>query len=146
MQQHAVIYISKATTTLRPETVQQIANSSAEKNQKADVTGLLLQIGNYFVQILEGEEQTLEKLLRKIERDDRHSELRVIYQKPIRSKTFAQWNMGYFNIEEHYQANRLDVLKLRNYVDEMFATRETSKKAIVQIIRSMPALMQAWEG
>ena len=145
MQQNMIIYISKATRVPTAEEVARLARASAENNRNTGITGLLLQIGNYFVQVLEGQPQILSAVLRKIDRDERHTGLCIIYQKAGDSKLFTQWNMGYFNIEQYYQANRLDIHALRHYVEEIFTKRATSKEAIVQLIRSMPVLMQSWQ-
>ena len=145
MHPNMIIYISKATRTLSPAEVEQIAAASAKRNKEANITGLLLQVGNYFVQVLEGEAYTLDRTLKRIEADQRHTGIRIIYQASSSAKMFSQWNMGYFNIEQHYQANRLDFMQLQRYAEETFATRDSSKEAIVQVIRTMPALMQSWQ-
>jgi hypothetical protein len=135
-----IIYISKAARPLQSEEVELLAASSAAKNRQVAVTGLLLQVGNFYVQVLEGRPWRLSYLLEKIERDARHSDLSVIYKAPAQSRLFGQWNMGYFNIEKYYHANELDVPRLRQFAEEAFATSKTSQHALVQVIRSIPAI------
>lgn len=145
MDQEVIIYISKATRPLSSEETAQISAAAAHKNRKLKVTGLLLQVGNYFVQVLEGHSEALSFLLEKITADNRHTEVRVIYKAPDHSRMFAQWNMGFFNIEQHYSINRCDFAQLRQFTEKAFAHNETSKEAIVQVIKALPALMQTCE-
>ena len=145
MHQEMIVYISKATRPLSAAEVQQIAALSAERNRKADITGLLLQIGDYFVQALEGDAEKLAPLLKKIQADNRHNEVQTIYRMSDQPRIFTQWNMGFFNIEKHYQASRQDVAQLRQFAQKAFAADTSSREAIAHLIKSIPALMKKWE-
>ena len=83
------------------------------------------------MQVLEGQSLPLAALLQKIEADERHSVIHIIYKAFTPSRIFAQWNMGYFNIEQYYQINRCDVAQLRRYVEKTFMNNETAQEAIV---------------
>lgn len=140
MPQEMLIYISKAARPLTPNDVEQIAISSTEKNKKSNITGLMLQIGNFYVQVLEGQPWKLSSLLATIERDDRHVELRVIFREHTQSRLFPQWSMGYFNIEKYYHANHLDIRQLIRYTNEACTKNATSTHALIQVIKSIPAI------
>ena len=138
-----LIYISRATQTLSEEEVKAISEVSAHNNQKLDVTGLLLHVGNYFVQVLEGEDSKISLLLNKIERDPRHTGMRIIYRGHTVRRLFLNWNMGYFNIEHYYELNRLDIEDLKHQVDALFAQKGNSPESLLKVIRIIPELLEA---
>jgi hypothetical protein len=136
------VYISRSTELFRQIDVQDLAEASAQNNRTQEITGLLLQIGNYFVQVLEGDTITVSALLTKISHDRRHTDIRVIYKNAIPARLFEQWNMGYFNIEQHYRLSRLNLIDLRRMVTDAFDKQETAGKALVLVLRSIPSLLE----
>ncbi len=51
------------------------------------------------MQILEGEKDTIFKLLDKIKKDERHQSLKLIYDNGIDSRSFSKWSMAFTNFE-----------------------------------------------
>lgn len=137
-----LIYISRAVVPLDEADVKYLAQTSAAKNHQNNITGLLLQVGNYFIQVLEGEHGVVTSLLEKIACDVRHTDVRTIYRSANTNRIFDRWNMGFFNIEQHYTLNRLDLEGLKRYVGEVFAQNGASPDGLVQVIRTLPALME----
>jgi hypothetical protein len=142
MRLEMCVYISRTTEHFRQMDVLALAEASAQHNRTQEITGLLLQIGNYFVQVLEGDVVTVSALLTKISLDKRHTDVRVVYKNPIPERLFKQWNMGYFNIEQHYELSRLNLIDLRRTVTDAFNNQETAGKALVLVLRSIPALLE----
>jgi hypothetical protein len=142
MRLEMCVYISRTTKFFRQTDVPALAEASAQHNRTQEITGLLLQIGDYFVQVLEGDTLTLSALLTKISHDKRHTNIQVIYKNAMPARLFEQWNMGYFNIEQHYELSRLDLIDLRRTVTDAFNNQETAGKALVLVLRSIPALLE----
>lgn len=98
-----LVYASTATfgdgniempTTQR--TVFQIVRKSRADNPKRwGVVGALLFGDGYFLQILEGPEESVDELFSVICADDRHAEPTVIRRKPIDQPRFLQWSMKF---------------------------------------------------
>ena len=80
MRLEMCVYISRTTELFRQMDVPALAEASAYHIRTRAITGLLLQIGNYFVQVLEGDAPTVSALLTKISHDKRHTDVRVIYK------------------------------------------------------------------
>lgn len=98
MVYHSVLYVSKSTLGSSAsvyETVQQIAKASALANSRIAITGAMLFTGTHFVQILEGDLAEIDRLLAVIERDTRHTELRITERKSIAQRRFPTWTMAY---------------------------------------------------
>ena len=74
--------------------VRDIAIESMQSNRAINVSGILMAIGNYFLQVLEGEEEVVDKLLAKISKDQRHKDIRILYRGAFPDRIFGQWSMG----------------------------------------------------
>ena len=68
---------------------------SRTKNASLNITGVLLYINGHIVQVLEGEQQAVEALYKRIQADDRHTDVRTVLERPIIQRLFSQWYMGY---------------------------------------------------
>ena len=63
-------------------------------NKKQHITGALLLREGWFVQTLEGDEQAVQQLFDRIERDPRHTDIEVIDTGTVPSRVFARWAMA----------------------------------------------------
>ena len=89
------IYASAETAPLCEDDILAILAKARKTNASLDVTGMLLYDNGAFFQVLEGEAETVEALLKKIEQDKRHDRLTRIIVEPIEERSFAEWSMGY---------------------------------------------------
>lgn len=89
-----VTYVSSATRTISQAELDQIATVSARNNAKVDVTGILLLCGDFFFQILEGEEAAVEEVLERIRHDPRHQNIQILKVENVHNhRQFADWSM-----------------------------------------------------
>lgn len=65
------------------------------KNSRLQITGILLNDGTSFFQILEGNEEVVEELFSTIAEDTRHVNVVVIVKEAISERVFKDWTMGY---------------------------------------------------
>ena len=92
-----VIYSSKATETLTVDDLQQILVDARAGNETRDVTGALIYVDGVFLQILEGERDTVRGLMRNIGADARHTNLKVFHEAEVDHRMFATWRMAYLD-------------------------------------------------
>lgn len=92
-----VIYSSRATAPLTMEELQEILVDARAGNEKRDVTGALVYIDGIFLQVLEGEKETVLKLLSLIETDSRHTDVKVFHQAAVDHRVFGTWRMAYLD-------------------------------------------------
>lgn len=90
-----LLYVSRVATQVRLADAESIAADAATRNERVNVTGFLLYSPEFFVQVLEGPEPVLEATYRRIEQDQRHSDLRIISRTPIRQRAFEAFSMGF---------------------------------------------------
>jgi hypothetical protein len=72
----------------------EIFSVSRSGNKKKGVTGALLTHGDWFVQALEGDEDTVRGLYEHIFRDDRHERVSVISTGQVDHRVFSRWAMA----------------------------------------------------
>ena len=89
-----LIYVSNRSDPTDAMLARDIAIESSQTNRAKDVSGMLMAVGNYFLQVLEGQESVVEQLLEKIAKDERHTDIRVLYRGALPDRIFGQWSMG----------------------------------------------------
>lgn len=89
-----LIYTSRAAPNLGDDDLSAILSTSRQWNSEHDITGVLVLVNGYFVQILEGESEAVYALVDKIRRDLRNSDLEVINVRNVAERAFGDWAMG----------------------------------------------------
>lgn len=89
----SLIYVSTAQTQVNDALVRQIAGSAAERNARAEVTGLLAYNSRSFMQLLEGEGDDVLEIMHDIERDSRHESIVYIRQADRGKRECPNWSM-----------------------------------------------------
>lgn len=95
-------YISKFSRPLSAQEIQSIGEISKINNQRQDITGVLLCSQGIFFQILEGEEDRIDRLYEKILRDNRHTDILCLHtEHEIKERLFPDWSMRSINLDEN---------------------------------------------
>ena len=93
-----LMYASRATETVRPETLNAILKKSTLNNPVSGVTGVLCFSGEIFLQVLEGGRLPVSKLYNRIAQDPRHTDVALLSYEEIEERSFAGWSMGQVNM------------------------------------------------
>jgi hypothetical protein len=108
-----LMYVSRATKPMTREELQAIAMESSIKNKKLNITGALMMCDGYFLQLLEGEDETaLHELFHKICRDPRHRDAELLEITPAKSRLFADWGMSLLHEESAVQSDHARIEQL----------------------------------
>lgn len=142
MQDVLIIYVSRATHIFGTPALQHLAAEAGKRNTEKKITGLLIKVGNYFLQVLEGPVGPVRVLLDKIAEDPRHRELRVLYKEPCEHRLFAQWSMGCVNLDEQYVFELKEFRQLRERVHQMMTPQNVGKAEMMEVIKAFPLLLQ----
>ena len=100
-----IVYISSAKLGLTYGEILNIVEDSRINNEKNGLTGLLLFNSGNFMQLVEGAESAVDALYRKIEKDRRHREVKLLLKEPITHRNFSNWTMGFKDIEKLQEMN-----------------------------------------
>ena len=111
-----LIYRSVALDKINSLEITKILNISREFNLKNNITGCLLFYKNEFVQILEGDQDVIEKLYAKIEKDTRHSNVILIAKNEKSERTFHNWVMAYHEITNDDISEISKLLFVNNFI------------------------------
>lgn len=111
-----------------------IERTAKARNTLLAVTGVLIVDQGHFVQILEGPSDALDTLMTRIESDDRHSNVTILLDEPIRARAFDEWNMDVFVLDGH-----ADLLKqeLVNFRDRYLANEQPNGAEIARWVKRM---------
>lgn len=98
MALHQLIYISR-NRKLPDERSQlpklrDILKTAVAHNTRAGLTGFLILRNDWFMQVLEGEENRVVDLYSKIAKDPRHEECVILRRQRILYRSFEGWAMG----------------------------------------------------
>ncbi|HST66198.1 MAG TPA: BLUF domain-containing protein [Mycobacteriales bacterium] len=69
-------------------------STARRNNKKAGLTGALLLTGDWFVQVLEGDEPTVRALYETIAADPRHDSVTLLDSGDVPERVFARWSMA----------------------------------------------------
>lgn len=90
-----VIYSSQATVPMSVADLEKILVDARAGNERRGVTGVLVYVDGFFLQILEGPKDTVQGLVSSIARDSRHSSLQVFHEAEIAQPLFSTWRMAF---------------------------------------------------
>lgn len=94
-----MVYTSAAKVLLDPLQLGEILASSRRNNPALSVSGILLYHQGSFMQLLEGEEQTVRALYARIALDPRHHRAAVLRERHIENRSFGSWSMGFVALD-----------------------------------------------
>ena len=101
---YQIIYSSQATAAMSLADLEQILVDARTGNERRNVTGVLVYVDGVFLQILEGEKETLRSLMRSIASDSRHTAVKVFHEVEVDGPTFKNWRMAYLSTSPQQMA------------------------------------------
>ncbi|MGR8941811.1 MAG: BLUF domain-containing protein, partial [Gammaproteobacteria bacterium] len=94
-------YLSAPSRPMSVDDLMDILKKARDNNARLGVSGMLLYTGEWFVQLLEGEEKVIDDLVAVIKKDPRHKDFRVIERRKISTREYAEWTMGFKRVDKN---------------------------------------------
>jgi hypothetical protein len=91
----SLIYVSKAAGELLPKDVAAILQSSAHRNARDGVQGVLLLSDGNFMQCLEGEAAGIERTYARILASPLHRRVIEMFRSPVAKRRFSSWEWAF---------------------------------------------------
>ena len=88
-----LVYRSRATKPMSPAELHDLTVTAQVRNDREGITGVLLHDNGRFFQWLEGPASAVENMMRAIRRDSRHTDVEVMRDERVQTRTFAAWGM-----------------------------------------------------
>lgn len=92
---YQIIYSSASATPMQMDDLEDILESARESNAQAGITGALVYVDGFFLQILEGDAKAVQELMGRIAKDVRHETVTVLKRGQVSAAAFSDWNMAY---------------------------------------------------
>jgi hypothetical protein len=91
-----LIYRSQSTIPAQDRKVAlgAIFSQARSRNKSRQITGALLVSGDWFAQVLEGDEETIRELYGKIGEDNRHGHVTLLETRAVTNRIFSRWAMA----------------------------------------------------
>ena len=108
-----ITYLSQATDNFSSIDLINLLEQCHLNNPKRGLTGLLIFGNDTFLQTIEGEENIVEELVKKIAKDKRHIKFQILSRQSIENRQYSDWAMGFEKLTEQTIA---EVSKLKNFM------------------------------
>ena len=136
---HLIIYTSKYVGREEDidDVLADIVKRSKINNLEFDITGLLFYHNGRFIQVLEGDRDSLEGLMSILEKDVRHQNIQRIVDQTIKKRAFKEWNMDSLNLSEDATIDPDELIRIRDAYKKHLLV---DSKLMVELYKAMLAM------
>ena len=92
---YQIIYSSASSTPMEQDALDGLLAHAQAGNDRQGITGALVYVDGFFLQILEGERDGVQRLMQRIAGDVRHETVTILQEGPISSAAFSDWKMAF---------------------------------------------------
>ena len=127
-----VFYVSSAVGPQTTTVTGSILKTAQTWNAQHGVTGVLCQGQGVFLQVLEGERDTVTSLYQRIAADRRHRNVEMIHCENITERRYGQWAMAHVSLSDldpmgkiewpEFDASSITGLLVMARIDELIAS------------------------
>ncbi|MEL7483244.1 MAG: BLUF domain-containing protein [Planctomycetota bacterium] len=135
-----VVYVSKAADEMSDFQLQMLASRASDRNSTVGITGLLIYAGGWFIQAIEGPSTSINLVLGRIFRDNRHRDIEVLLDSEVRERMFRNWTMGVRNLDLATEDVRNHLLEVLQRVRRGGGTQAHSRTATMTLLREFQSL------
>ncbi|NOU60890.1 BLUF domain-containing protein [Marinifilum caeruleilacunae] len=128
-----IVYVSFSRFKLSELELDQLLAEIRPKNLANGVTGLLLYNDEIFIQVIEGEQDTINSLYDRLEKDRRHTNIVKILEEEIKQRSFPDWSMGYHKLSKE-ESNDLPGYTDLMTAEDLRTSLKQSSKAIIDLV------------
>jgi len=137
-----LLYISDAIDRNTLDDLLEIQSVSIRNNARLNITGILFHAEGHFVQFLEGERSDILDLFEAICQDERHENVRLLYERPAKERLFEDWHMAMLDLELHGDVERFDLQELVYHAAHP-ATRNGDEPMDLEILKRFRNMLVA---
>lgn len=95
-----LVYLSAASNDFSQKELNELLEISCRNNEANNITGMLLYRDGDFLQILEGEQDSVLSTYNRIHKDPRHHGLLQLDKSEIHERGFPKWSMGFKRLDK----------------------------------------------
>jgi hypothetical protein len=94
------VYTSSAVGPFTEDDLLELLGKARKNNENLGITGMLLYKDGDFMQALEGNEDRVRELSKRIAEDPRHTNFKVLLERSCTQREFPDWSMGFQNLND----------------------------------------------
>ncbi len=98
---YQLTYHSLANPDLKLQDLDDILESATTANAVKNISGCLIYYKDSFVQILEGSQEEVLYIYKKIKADARHHTVTLLWENDVNTRFFAEWNMAFYRPDDN---------------------------------------------
>ena len=134
-----LVYVSLSSKDLSEQSLTDLLVEIREKNKRQDVTGMLLYHNSSFIQVIEGEQDTIDQLFDKLKKDQRHKNILVLLEHKIDQRSFPNWSMGFQEVDDEDAKGLEGFTKFMEAVDKEKYLANCTKEVMHMLNNFAPA-------
>jgi len=140
------IYMSRARQASDVAELEVMAAGFARRNQDSGITGVLMKVGDHYVQVLEGEEPVLLDLIARLLKDDRHADFHTLHRGYITERRFPKWSMRLMHLDRMFSVKAPAITELRRVIKTVLHSAdsgdpEIGRAATVRLLMAIPRVI-----
>jgi methanogenic corrinoid protein MtbC1 len=135
-----VVYHSRAAVPLSAGDLHQLTVAAQARNRAESITGVMLYDDSHFFQWLEGPADSVDRIMRSIRSDPRHTDIEVLDSGPLRARMFADWNMKFAARGAVAESWRHDILEPPPEIVESLRRRPEAAPVLLVKLVAGPAV------
>lgn len=116
-----LIYASKVNCDLSTEAAAKLFKIAAQRNNDHEISGFVVYDGVYFLQLIEGSVENLNRLYENIISDDRHTDILLLGVDFIEERDFESWHMGFIDSDEVIKDYLYKTTKEKKFLPHQFS-------------------------
>jgi hypothetical protein len=93
-------YLSRSSEPMSADQLLALLKQCRTNNAARDLTGMLLYGNGTFLQVIEGDDAVVDRLVETIAADPRHVGMQRLSRKTIERRQYADWSMGFERVTE----------------------------------------------
>ena len=131
-----LLYISEESSFFdQQRDMEDILKTSQKNNVSAQLTGILIKNDKFFIQLLEGDSKSVEKMYTKISKDRRHKSIRKLLEYKSKERIFPRWSMGYVNLDSKND-NEIKLKEIIPFIHKDIIKLKSSKEKTLSILKN----------
>lgn len=96
----SLVYVSSAVENMTNKELRELLEISRVNNLKNEITGMMLYKNGNFMQAMEGPDNVVRNLYRKVKADRRHRNVFKVFETNIEAREFGEWSMALCNFNQ----------------------------------------------
>lgn len=128
---YTLCYVSSCNDDLSARDLEQLFHVNKRNNIVLNISGILVYNNGNFLQILEGEEQKIINLYKKIKVDKRHSSIIELISIPKSERIFDDYEFGFILVNDSKKRNQL-----RNYLNWLKEAEIKNVDKVIKIVEN----------